>query len=301
MHLGPSDLNAHDLNVLVYHPMPDEEGDPWGIPAIQVNGSGVDWMAGYYGAYWFPTAVFDGVDVIESTPTGEGAGAYQETYEGYRATIERRITEETPIVITLEAQFVEGILSIRTTLTPQGLPAVAGLVLRLVAYEDEVNFAGGNGITTHRFVVRAVIPAQSVDLEQGEATYTAQVRIPSFVDSERLGVVAIVQNTDEDAAVFEPKEVVQSATWTIDQSGPTRQEARGVLLELYSATWCAACVYGDTSADALADEFGIQGSRGAEQGFEYLRPVNPFAVGAAILIAVGGWFVIIRRRGSEKP
>lgn len=67
-HQGPQDLNAVDLVVIVHHPYPDEQGDPWGLPVLTVNETRVDWMRGYYGSFFYPTAVFDGVEVVESTP-----------------------------------------------------------------------------------------------------------------------------------------------------------------------------------------------------------------------------------------
>lgn len=300
-HQGPADVNAHDLNVLVYHPMPDEQGDPWGIAAANVEGRNVDWMAGYYGAYFFPTAVFDGVEKLESTPLVEGEGAFRETYNGYRAALERRLRSDAPVSIRVEAVLAQSVLRTDVEVRALGILDEPGLVLRVVLFEDEVVYSGGNGIVNHRFVVRSIAPATRLDLADGSQSVVHEVGVPSFVDAERLGLVAFVQNTNEASALFKPKEVVQSATWTTRQEGPTVQVARGVLLELYSATWCAACVYGDTAADTLADEFGIPGLRTSASGFEYLRPADPVRVGAALALGASGaaWAFWPRRRKGE--
>lgn len=298
-HQGTSDVNAHDLNMLVYHPLPDHQGDPWGVPAMNVNGTTVDWMAGFYGAFDFPTAVFDGRDMIEGLPTIEGAGAFQDTYEAYREAFESRLSLQAPVSIRLDATIEDDALAVDATIRPVGILDEDGLMLRFMLFEDDVGFAGGNGIVNHRFVVRAISPGHHVDLSSGEFQLSGRLPLAPYIKQENLGVVAVVQNLDEDSAVFGHKEVVQSASWTSRQDGPTNQVVRGVLLELYSATWCASCVYGDSAGDALADEFGLQSIHTAEKGFEYLRRADPVRIGAAVILGIGVLVFLRPRRKKE--
>ena len=298
-HQTSLDVNAHDLNVLVYHPLPDHQGDPWGVPAMNVNGTTVDWMAGFYGGFDFPTAVFDGITMIEGLPTSEAAGAFQDTYNSYRENFEARLGLQAPVSIRLDATIDEEALEVNATIRPVGILDEDGLMLRFVLFEDDVGFAGGNGIVNHRFVVRAMSPGHHVDLSSGEFRIAGRLPLAPYIKTENVGVVAVVQNLDEDSAVFANKEVLQSASWTSRQDGPTNQVVRGVLLELYSATWCASCVYGDSASDALADEFGLQSIHTAEKGFEYLRRGDPLRIGAAILIGVGALFVVQPRKKKD--
>lgn len=298
-HQGTLDVNAHDLNVLVYHPLPDHQGDPWGVPAMNKNGTTVDWMAGFYGGFDFPTAVFDGLTMIEGLPTVEGSGAFQDTYNAYRETFETRLELQAPVSIRLDAVIEEDAVAVNATIRPVGILNEDGLMLRFMLFEDDVGFAGGNGIVNHRFVVRAISPGHHVDLSSGEFQLAGRLPMAPYIKSENVGVVAVVQNLDEDSAVFAHREVLQSASWTSRQDGPTNQVVRGVLLELYSATWCASCVYGDSASDALADEFGLQSIHTAEKGFEYLRRGDPIRVGAAIILGLGALWALRPRKKKE--
>jgi thiol-disulfide isomerase/thioredoxin len=284
--------------VLVYHPLPDEQGDPWGVAAMNLGGRNVDWMAGYYAAYDFPTAAIDGVNLIAGLPTLEGAGAFQDTYNAYRRSFEARRAEATPVSMRLQATLGDDAVQVNAVVRSLGLVDDRGLVLRFVLFEDDVGFSGGNGIVNHRFVVRALSPMHPVNLGPGDFQVTGNLPLAPFVNRENVGVVAIVQNTAEDSTLFGFKEVVQSASWTVRQSGATNQVSRGVLLELYSATWCASCVYGDSATDALADEFGLQSALVSQTGFEYLRSVQPAGLVFAAAVAIGSFVLLRRQQGG---
>ena len=304
VHQGADDVNALDLNVVLHHPLPDEKGDPWGIPAANLNGTDVDWLAGYYGSYYFPTAVFDGLMVVESVPQEEGAGAYNETYEGYRRIMEVRRGVDPPLRIHLEVTGAST-LEVAATFLPAASFAEQGLVPRFVLYEDDVSFNGGNGIFNHRFVVRAMTSLDALDFSGGEAIRaTTTFLTDGLGDPARAGIVVYVQNTREDSAFFKFKEILQSATWRSGQTGPTHQASKAVLLEMYSATWCAACVYGDAAADNLANQFGVVSARIDAGAFAYLRPGPAWLMALGVVAAVAaGWAAGPRhpKRPSEGP
>lgn len=301
LHQGPGDTNAVDLNVLVWHPFPDEQGDPWGIGVVDVNGSRFDWMAGYHGAFFYPTAVFDGVLAFERPPTGEGGGAFQETYQNYRRAAEERRGQDSPATIRIEADLVGDLLAANVTFRADAALGGGGLFVRIVLYEDDVSFNGGNGIVNHRFVVREQRRHDGVDFSRGDVRFVEAFQLGSGLARDRLGLVAVLQNDNEDSPVFQDKEVLQAATWTVRQEGITVQESRGVLLELYSATWCEACVYGDSAADTLANEMGIMSSRNVGSAFEYLRPVPVVSVVAAVAVGAAFAFFVSRRLGGAPP
>ncbi|HEX9815789.1 MAG TPA: hypothetical protein VGB18_02305, partial [Candidatus Thermoplasmatota archaeon] len=212
---------------------------------------------------------------------------------------EARLDLQAPVSIRLDATIEEEAVAADALIRPVGVLNEGSLMLRFVLFEDDVGFAGGNGIVNHRFVVRAVSPGHHIDLSSGEFQLTGRLPLAPYIKTENVGVVAVVQNLDEDSAVFSNKEVLQSASWTSRQDGPTTQVVRGVLLELYSATWCAACVYGDSASDALADEFGLQSVHAAEKGFEYLRRGDPIRIGAAVILGVGALLVLRPRKKKE--
>lgn len=297
-HQVPEDVNAVDLNVLAWHPFPDEQGDPWGFPVMTVNGSQVDWMAGYHGAFFYPTAVFDGVLVFERPPTGEGGGAFQETYQNYRRAAEERLREPSPVRIRIEAGLAGGQLVTNVSFRAEGLLRESGLFARVVLYEDDVGFNGGNGVTNHRFVVRDQRRHDEVLLEGSEARFVDAFMLAGDWNRANLGVVAVLQNGNEDSNVFKHKEILQAATWTTREGGVTVQASKGPLLELYSATWCEACVYGDAAADTLANERGIVSAKLTDGGFEYLRPAPMVAILAALAGGGVAAFLIARRSGG---
>ncbi|MBI2079036.1 MAG: hypothetical protein HYT80_11845, partial [Euryarchaeota archaeon] len=144
VHQTDDDLNALDLNVVLHHPFPDEKADPWGFAATDVNGTGRDWLGAYYGSSVYPTAIFDGLMIVESVPQKEGAGAYNETYEGYRRIMEVR--REAPSALALHViGSVGGTVEAEATFVPARAWTETGLVPRFVLYEDDVPYNGGNG------------------------------------------------------------------------------------------------------------------------------------------------------------
>jgi hypothetical protein len=299
-HQTAQDLNSVDLNLVVYHPYPDENGDTWGFPERTVNGTEVDWMAGTYGALLFPTAAFDGVHLIEQTLQGVGAGEYQVTHETYRRVIEERIARDAPATLRIDGSLGQDVLSATVEVVPDAPIQGSGLTLRVLLVEDDVAYDGGNGVLNHRFTVRSSKTESNLSLAAAlERNVTFLV--PQSSDATRLGVVAILQNFDPASSVFKEKEVLQSATWMLRQTGPTIQNARGVLLELYSATWCTACIVGDAVTDDLANAYGVQSTRVTERAFEYLRLGDAWRPVAALAAGIGITLWLRRTRAPEAP
>ncbi|MBI2078743.1 MAG: hypothetical protein HYT80_10315, partial [Euryarchaeota archaeon] len=146
-------------------------------------------------------------------------------------------------------------------------------------------------------------PLPALDLASGSSVRrNVTFDAARLADPSRAGVVVYVQNVREDSATFKFKEVLQSATWRPGQSGPTHQVSKAVLLEMYSATWCAACVYGDAAADYLANEFGVLSGKVESGRFEYLRPGAPWLLGLGAVAAVAfTWVARGPRRAGPRP
>jgi len=268
--LAGQELNARGLHVLVYHPYPDPQQDPWGFPEREANGTRVAYMEGEYGSYWYPTTVFDGVERVE------GATSFLETYNTYAAIyLERRI-DDSPLRLFLNGALDASNASVAVKAQAKQAVPSPDIALRVVLFEDEVHYDGGNGVVTHRFVVRSTLHDGPITFNE---TNAASAQLSASLDPswnrDQLGVVASFVNRDTTVSDYRPGEVLQSTTYRFDQVGPTIQDSRGVLLETLSATWCDACVYGDGAVDQLANEYGVASSSSQRAGPAYLRAFTP--------------------------
>lgn len=292
-HLDEQDLNGVHLALLVYHPYPDAKGDPFGVPYEEQNRT-ADWMTLRYGAYWFPTAAFDGVTVLEQTPQGEGGGPFLETYANYDRAYRDRAQEDSPLVLRLEAEREPHALRAFLNVTSAARLEETGLHLRAALFEDDVFYEGGNGVRNHRFTVRTV--PHSVRLERPDSVQASfEFPLEESWQPGRLGFVAWVQNEDEASRRFDDHEVLQAAVWKEGQVGPTVQHHKAVLMELYSAVWCEACPPGDAAADELANNYGLPSSRVTERAFVYLRAASPWVLGTGLVVGILGAAALRRR------
>lgn len=287
------------LSVVAYHPYPetvpaDEGGDPFGFPAVNASGRGVDWMAAYYGAYYYPTARFDGL-LEEANRADFNSASY---LEAYRARVGTRLTEDTPVSLAVNGSVAAEKASVTITLSSLLDLSAERLVLRVAVVEDDVVFPGKNGVDVHRFLARARFPDQTIAWNRTEAGWLSAVRFdfsphPTW-RAGYLGVVAYVQKEGE-ASRFEPREVVQAATYMFRQTSPTVQIERGVLLEMYTATWCEACVFGDGAVDILLAELGVPSALPPDSPYSYLRPPTAREAVAALALGLPLAWLVTRR------
>lgn len=281
------DLNARSLNILEYHPYPDAKGDPFGFPYSERNGTRVGYMEATYNAFWFPTVVVDGVH------TAEGATQFLDAYNTYETYYKDRAQDDAPFRLSLGGILIgrDGHLEVDVLAKPGVTPPNA--TLRVTLYEDEVPFDGGNGVKVHRFTARAILHDAPLRFApNGTANATASFAAPEAWNLERLGVVAAIVTGDASNPDHEAGQVVQAATYRFGQSGPTMQYTKGVLMEAWTAAWCAACVFGDGAVNELADAYGLPSSKVLNQQWAYYRGVDEAslaasgALGAAAAVAV---------------
>jgi hypothetical protein len=284
--------NAAELSVLEYHPYPDDR-DPLGVPAGNTSGGPADRMAAYYGASWFPTVHVDGVLSSANEP-GEQVDDPEGTYAGM---VEERLTRGSPATIRLDGRLGAEAAQVNVTVEPRTDVASSRVVLRVVLFEDGVEFSGGNGIRVHPFTVRAVDEVGPVPVEPGQVTRSER-RIPLNASWDRgnLGAGAFLQNED-DRQSLAAKEVVQSASLRFAQTGPTVQRTKAPLMEVYTAAWCDPCAPADVAVRELARRYGASAGA-ADAGYLVEPDLTRLAVGglAGLVLAAG----LIPRGGRRR-
>jgi hypothetical protein len=288
------DVNARRLSVVAFHPVPDPQGDPWGLPYAARNNTTYDYVRYTYGATLYPTAVFDGLHVLE------GATSFTPTINAYEETYKDRSRHDAPLRLSMMAAAPTDVLNITINVRAKTTLESSRLVLHAVLIEDDVAFKGGNGVDNHRFVARVHATPMTLALDaQGNQTTLVTFPLQPAWGTDRLGVVAWVVNDDAGSRAFKEREVLQAATYLVRQQGPTIQASKGVLIQFYTATWCPTCVYGDAAIDELANFYGVTSLRIEARAFEYLRPIGPAVWFAALMVGIlAALLVGMRRRPS---
>lgn len=144
--------------------------------------------------------------------------------------------------------------------------------IRAVLVEDGLEHDGDSGVRVHRFVARAF-------LEGGAEEFRAPLD-PSW-RVERLAVVVWAVGAEG---------VEQSVTW---RGADVRQVGRAVLVEHWTATWCAPCGPSDHALALFASQSGLPLDHVAHEG--YARPLS-FLVVAGLVVGAGAGVALVRRR-----
>jgi len=289
--------------VLVHHPL--DHVDPFGVAF-----GGLDTFAARYqgfaadGTFAFPTFVADGVLGVPSLP--DPNVPYQSTLANYTSLVQRRLALQAPLTLRLQAAVAGDALRIEAAadpVAPLADPQRAGaLHLWAAVAEDPVHYQAdarvSNGVTEHRFTVRALQDLGSVDLSSGAATVrSASIPVGPGWARDRLLAAAWVA-ADGPFAHFASGEVLQAA-WAHAGAPAVTQSAKAVLVEVYSATWCGPCLYGDLAAESIAVQMGgAAPPASASAATRYLvGPDHPgLALGVALLAAVAVAGTTLRRR-----
>ncbi len=284
---GSAFVESPGIAVLVHHPYPDAS-DPFGFEYL-ATGNDPYWHRYQHldtdevPGFDFPHTVFDGIVPIEGIPEGEGP--YVSTRDAYQAAFAQRSRLDAPIELSVglfggdaNAWNVAWFADVQADLSGEDLHVWVAVVEDPVHYEPPP--ALSNGVFVHPFVVRGITQAGLLD----GAPQNVAVQRPSGngpeVDSEHLRAVVWVQQGASDGLRFDAHEVVQAAM-EVPGEGQTLATEKVVLMEMYSATWCDTCLFGDRVAEELAVEHGVQRDL-EEASAGYLRD------GPWILALIGG-------------
>jgi hypothetical protein len=162
--------------------------------------------------------------------------------------------------------------------------------LRLYAalVEDPVHFEAppefSNGITEHRFTVRGFAMIGEVDLSS-ETRGAHAFALTADWQRDRLLVAVWLQAGLEPLGRFASREVVQATHAVVGDE--VLQEAKGVLAEMYSATWCEPCLYGDLAMEEVAISLGGAAPLDLDAGPRYFRPPPSWSLVALAAICAG--------------
>ncbi len=244
----------------------------------------------------FPGFIADGMIPFEGLPqSDEPLAATVALYEG---AVQFRLEKATPIsfriATTGAGMFWNASVAVGTD-TP--LPE-SDLRLWTALVEDPVHYRPPSGLTNgvfdHPFTVRAIQELGAVQPLPGTPDVrTVPIRILPEWDPERVLVVAWVEQGSAESPRFEAGEVVQATNHPLVSDIATVQLDRGVLVEVYSATWCEPCLVGDLAIEKVAARHGLEPHRGpVSAGALYYQPPGTAAVFLiAIFAGIGLAFV----------
>lgn len=234
------------------------------------------------GALRLPGTTFDGVLRADDSPEDDPSSVPAHLREMGRLLRARDVVGA-PASLALEARIDGG--RVLVNLTARGdLPD--GALLGVTVFEDAVRLDGASGIDVHAFVAR-LAPAPETVAAGDEASAEWDLPLDPSWDLARVGVVAHLRLPDG--------EVAQSATWQAGQPSPVVQEARAVLVEHATASWCEPCAPSDRALSILASRFGE--GEAASDAASYLRAPTAWTALAA-LAAVATAYATLRRRSA---
>lgn len=275
--LLPTAMAGPSLSLLVHHPYPDAS-DPFGSP-YQDGVGYYQWRYGFLdedrNGFDFPHMVMDGVLPVEGLPDG---GPFIGTNASYRSAYETRANVEAPVHLVLSTSNEEN-FTIQLQIDPV-TPLDETVQVWFALAEDNIFFdAGrlGNGVTNHRMTVAEVLDAGPISLLEPQTITLTRPALPTV---EEWYIVAWLQE-DADVLQFDANEVIQATTHPLRQTTPTIQDTKGVLMQLYSATWCDTCLFGDLVAENMLHEYGPATSEA--EATSYLNDVPVVWVGLAAI------------------
>lgn len=286
--------------VLFHHPY--DKVDPFGVPY-----EGRDTFAARHaglsrgGVFDFPTFVVDGVRSVPSLP--DPNLPYASTVANYTALVRERLGAPSPGTLAVRGTVDGSSLAVAVRFEPsaplsdpghpEALHLMAAVLEDFIHYQPEAPIS--NGITEHRLTVRALQDLGAVDLSSGQpAAKEWTLPLPAAWRRDQL-VVATWLEAQAPFGRFGAGESLQAA-WARANGTEVVQEQKAVLAEVYSATWCAPCLYGDLAAAEVAETFGAAARQPPPAGPRYFRmPDVPGAAGIAGVVACLALVVWSRR------
>jgi hypothetical protein len=278
------------LTVLIFHP--DDGVDPLGVPYQGSDPFSVRYgpLVADKGRFDFPFFVADGVLPIEAIP--DPGQPFASARSAYDQSVEQRLQVNPPVAMTL-ASLVAGRQAV-TSVVVEPVEPLEGedLHLWIAVVEDHVDYQPPpgltNGVTDHRFTVRAVRDLGAVDLS-GPANLTTTFPLDDAWQRSELSVAAWLQQ-GAPSPRFDAREVVQATHAAL--GAQQTQVVKGVLAEMLSATWCDPCLYGDEALEDVAIDRGVAQPGEATPSSRYVElsardalPIGLAALGGLALAA----------------
>ena len=154
---------------------------------------------------------------VQATPRGFIDGEIQGSYTGWASTLDNRINAGSPFTLNLLGTADESNINITANVKRTGDVADNDLVMNFVLVED-VFYAGRNGITDHKHVMRKMFPAPegksfSINLNETK-DIEATVAINPLWNINDVNIVVFIQSTGS-------KTVYQSETINYSDLSPT--------------------------------------------------------------------------------
>lgn len=293
---------GHEATVLLFHPL--DQVDPFGIPFEGGDPFTARYaaVAAQTGQFDYPVFVADGLGAIQALP--DSTQPYAGTVGAYEAAVSARLSASpaAPLALALDARKVgdSAVLSVQADpAAPIQESQGQTLRLRVALAEDPVHYQPpapvSNGVVDHRFTVRAYRDLGAIALD-GRSNLTATIPLDASWLPDHLIAAAWVQ-ADGTPGRFAPTEVLQATHTPL--GGAVRQATKGVLVELYSATWCSPCLYGDLAVEQVAiQRAGAQVL--AKPAARYFEAAPAPLLAAAVAVLAGTALALLPLRGGRK-
>ncbi len=254
---------------LIHHPGNDAT-DPFGSEP-DIFAEAYAGTASTAGAFDYPTFVVDGVLPVRAIPNDKAP--MDSVLAAYATALHDRGLTETPVALHLLTQTdaARENVAINLAVEPTGeLQRIGEQELQawIVVAEDNIHYKPpapvSNGIENHRFTVRAHRMAGNLT-DDGHGAFQVTIPLEASWDAQQVHIVAWIQ-ADGQGGRFQPHEVVQAVQADLDDASTSATKV--VLAQLYSATWCPPCLFGDLAVEELAIRSGAaQPAPGRREGY----------------------------------
>ncbi|MCW9066359.1 MAG: T9SS type A sorting domain-containing protein [Ignavibacteriaceae bacterium] len=198
--------NGNKISYIYYHMV-----YPYNYDLLYLQSQeGSDARDNYYGPFF-------------STPRGWFDGEAQGNSSGWAATLDNLVATTSPLKIILSGTRDANQFNINAQLTRTGNIPDSDLVIHFVVAED-VYYAGNNGITNHKHVMRKMLPTpdgQSFSINLNETkNFPQTIDLDPIWDADSLNIVVFVQS-------MVSKTVYQSALISYDELNVTDAQNEG--------------------------------------------------------------------------
>jgi hypothetical protein len=200
-------MGAEAISVIAYHDKPTDAPDSDGLATGQTD-ERIAWYTdnpGFPGAAdTWPTAVFDGLRIVEGAYTAEVA----ET--AYRLETGLRAEAASPLSLRLEGDIGETQGTVSVVAKAEGVPPEGSFVLRVVVSEQDVKYRGYFA-THYDFVARLLLDDEPLAFAAvgDSVSVDRQFEVDPSWALENLDVIGFVQDTGT-------MEVIQSGRLKMD-------------------------------------------------------------------------------------